>query len=459
MLASFLIDPREDILPLSLDNLKSTKICYKEGFGALYVVTERDLADSSQRPPVTPEMLSDDQKAAYSTMLTWAVDALAKKTQQSVMTLGGYAGTGKTTLTGLFSKQLPSSRVVYTTYTGKASGVLRRNLVASGVQSPAVKTLHKFLYKVVSDPKTGKPIGWELRPPEDFEDIDFIVVDEASMVPIDLWKHLRSLNIPILAVGDHGQLPPVDKSSVNIVADPMLRLDNIHRQAENSPIISFSARIRKGQHWKSFDAPHSVKILPPDFNIESFYSQLAKVSKTPDFVTLVAKNVTRHIVNARYRKVFGFTDGVNTKPSHGDPIVVLKNVDFNGVLVSNGMRGYWHGDSVENEFYYGGCVVFPDDDLAIVGRFIKSQFSFSPTLAYGGAFKEHSLPTPPGTWDKLGFLCDWGAALTVHKSQGSQWKGALVLEERTMDYGTQNHNRWLYTAVTRASTHLFVRPV
>ena len=45
-------------------------------------------------------------------------------------------------------------------------------------------------------------------------------------------------------MGDHGQLPPV-MSSGSVVQDPNLRLEKIHRQALDNPIIKLSRRVRE----------------------------------------------------------------------------------------------------------------------------------------------------------------------------------------------------------------------
>src|SRR5208282_6828508 len=71
-----------------------------------------------------------------------------------------------------------------------------------------------------------------------------IIVDEASMVADDMVRDLQSFHVPILAVGDHGQLPPVGGVG-SLMKNPMLRLEQIHRQAEGNPIIALSKMIRE----------------------------------------------------------------------------------------------------------------------------------------------------------------------------------------------------------------------
>ena len=71
-----------------------------------------------------------------------------------------------------------------------------------------------------------------------------IIVDEASMVDDMMIRDLRSFGVPILAVGDHGQLPPVGGVG-SLMKNPNLRLEQIHRQAEGNPIIALSKMMRE----------------------------------------------------------------------------------------------------------------------------------------------------------------------------------------------------------------------
>ena len=47
----------------------------------------------------------------------------------------------------------------------------------------------------------------------------------------------------------------------------------------------------------------------------------------------------------------------------------------------------------------------------------------------------------------------FGYAITTHKAQGSEWDKVLVIEEK-FPFSKEEHARWLYTAVTRASEKL-----
>ena len=51
---------------------------------------------------------------------------------------------------------------------------------------------------------------------------------------------------------------------------------------------------------------------------------------------------------------------------------------------------------------------------------------------------------------------DFGYAVSVHKSQGSEWDKIILIEERNSYQSDEEYARWLYTAVTRASKGLVI---
>jgi hypothetical protein len=63
------------------------------------------------------------------------------------------------------------------------------------------------------------------------------------MIDQEIWQDLLSYQIPIIAVGDHGQLPPIH-GYFNLMKEPILRLETIHRQELNNPIIEVSILAR-----------------------------------------------------------------------------------------------------------------------------------------------------------------------------------------------------------------------
>jgi exodeoxyribonuclease V len=151
-----------------------------------------------------PLILSPDQDRASQ-----AVDAWWSSSKRSrVFTVGGLAGTGKTRLSGYKALQFQQKgvRVAFCTFTGKASKVLRKSLEVAGVFPEYCGTIHGLIYKPIVDEQSGRVIAWDRR---ELLEYDLIFIDEASMVSQDILRDLLSYDLPILAIGDHGQLMPV----------------------------------------------------------------------------------------------------------------------------------------------------------------------------------------------------------------------------------------------------------
>ncbi len=382
---------------------------------------------------VTPE-----QKAVLREILLW----LAKGTEPS-LTLGGYAGTGKTTLIAtlraLLHVKKPKWRVAFAAYTGKASQVLSSRLQAMGSKysKDSVSTLHSLLYAPIT--KGEEVVGWQCKEELPFQ---FIVVDEASMLTPDIWKDLLSFGVPVLAVGDHGQLPPINET-FNLMDEPDLFLETIHRQAAESPIIQVANFARTQGHIPLGNYGEGVK----KFDMQSSEAQLLldelAQTYTPDTLFLTGFNHSRSGLNHLVRAALSRNPD---KPEVGDIVICLKNNWSKGIF--NGMMGRIASLGEKNEVRE-----LPVQQMVIEDpQTGKKLYSGSVFL---GPFLPKPLPLPKIFPRELAFF-DYGYALTVHKAQGSQAKKVIVLEERSQHMNDDEWRQWLYTAVTRAEEELIV---
>ena len=129
--------------------------------------------------------LSKSQSKVVDSVLNWF-----RESKYQYITLGGYAGTGKTTILGYISKMLYEGnhdiKVAFCSYTGKASRVLDRKLKESDAlfSDNYIGTIHRLIYRPVID-SLGNISGWEKIPSEELQ-YSLIVVDEASMVTEDI---------------------------------------------------------------------------------------------------------------------------------------------------------------------------------------------------------------------------------------------------------------------------------
>ena len=149
--------------------------------------------------------LSGDQEKALAALLAWWRDPARPR----YITLGGYAGTGKSTLIAVFKNELAKAhkdiRIGFCSYTGKAAQNLKNKLKEAGALSvkDSVGTIHGLIY-TPRENEEGRITGWDRK--EELER-HLIIVDEASMVDGLIWADLLGYGIPIVAVGDHGQQP------------------------------------------------------------------------------------------------------------------------------------------------------------------------------------------------------------------------------------------------------------
>lgn len=381
--------------------------------------------------------LSDKQQSAVKDILGWY-----KGGNNQYITLGGYAGTGKTTLMGFLSKVLREKdkklKIAFCSFTGKASRVLQRKLrdTNSIYKYDYTGTIHRLIYRPVTDDK-GEVINWERMATDEFL-YDLIVVDEASMITRDIWNDLLSFNKPILAVGDHGQLPPID-GNFNLMENPQLRLEEIYRQQINNPIIKVSEIARKYGKIPVEEFSNTVKKLDkknPETGelLESMFE-----SYDTDTMVLTGYNSSRVRLNQGIRQLLGFQ---TPTPSQGDRVICLKNNHkeeiFNGMMgtVLNVVKGDMDGYE-----YYDAEIELDEEDYPYFGKISKDQFG--------------QQSTTNNVIDGVD-LFDFGYALTVHKAQGSQAKRVVVFEERFSRMDDEMWRRWLYTAVTRAVEELYI---
>ena len=144
-----------------------------------------------------------------------------------------------------YLKDFLNVEIAYVSYTGKASVVLKRKLTDLGISADSV-SVHSLMYTPVLD-DNGDVIDWKRKRKID---ADLIVVDEASMIPKEIYEDLQSYGIPVLYVGDHYQRYPVSKYDFNLMDNAFIKLETPHRFAEGSPIIQLATKIRNGETLK-----------------------------------------------------------------------------------------------------------------------------------------------------------------------------------------------------------------
>ncbi len=383
--------------------------------------------------------LSPDQELALSAVLEWYKK---DKVAMQYVTLGGYAGTGKTTLIALIRKELvkvnPVLKIGFASFTGKAARVLKSKLTEAGSIYPqdSVGTIHSLIYSPIVNDRQ-EIIGWQKK---DEVEPELIIIDEASMVDELIWNHLISYRVPILVVGDHGQLPPI-AGNFNLMQKPLLSLNEIHRQARGNPIIDLSIQARtNGQIIPGKYSDKIRKYSSDDLDVSDAVNEMLS-NYTNETLILCGYNKTRKRLNSFIRQSKGFE---SPEPSSGDRVICLRNNHKVGIY--NGMLGTIVNIEKEDKDWYLAEIAMDGESKNYYGRISVEQFNADSAMNF----------TDKRALIMKGDLFDFGYALTVHKAQGSQAKKVILFEERFPKMTDDQWRRWLYTAVTRAEEELYI---
>ncbi len=357
---------------------------------------------------------SSEQENALSAVRAWL-----KAGDRPVFRLFGYAGTGKTTLARHVAEGADGG-VVFAAFTGKAAHVMR------GKGCPNAGTIHSLIYRMRGEDESGP--SFVLNRDSAAAKAAMIVIDECSMVDEEIGNDLLSFGKPVLVLGDPAQLPPVAGGGFFTGSDPDVMLTQVHRQAEDDPIIRLSMIVREGGRLE-----------------EGRYGESSVVSRRgidPEEVlaadtVLVGRNNTRRAYNGRIRELLKRS---TSTPVAGDTLVCLRNDRKRGLL--NG--SLWHVDRVRAP--RKGLLRFtlsPEEGEHGKGRTV---------VTINPAYFDGTAETLTQSERRRSDAFDFGYVLTVHKAQGSQWDDVVLFDE---SFAFREHaQRWLYTGITRAAKRI-----
>jgi exodeoxyribonuclease V len=389
-----------------------------------------------------------------------ALDAVQRwfREDKGTFYLAGYAGTGKTTLARHFADNVDGD-VRFGAFTGKAASVLR----AKGCRGAT--TIHALIYKPLGAARTDRmaalqaDIDAELARPEaeqsphvdkwqhelaalekraklmfekqaeaEISESDLVIVDECSMIDEIMGSDLESFGVPILYLGDPGQLPPVGGRSLLSKRRPDFVLNEIHRQAAESGIIRLAHDIRHGGGWADGDYGD---VLIDDKRAFDWDAALAASQ------LLCGRNETRRRLNSNIRLRLGRD---KLYPVKGDKLICLRNDREVGVL--NGVTCMCTEDSIKARML--------DLPLEYDGTQMRLECDPGPfEETYGSRMthlKRHDIVQQ----------FDYGYAITVHKSQGSQYRDVIVCDDKMREEDETFRRQWLYTAITRAEERVTI---
>ena len=408
--------------------------------------------------------LSEEQNQALNMLMENIVNSgighmPSRQRTPFVYRVGGYAGTGKTHLLSELRKEIfilnKRTNVAFATFTGKASSVLKIKLIENNsiMGNDYVGTIHGLIYRPETRYdrrlKTHVIVGWKLIDHDDFF-YDIIVIDEGSMVSQEIWTDLMKFGVPIIVVGDHGQLPPVSAKAFSLMTNPDFILKQIHRQAEDNPIIQLSAFVRKNGYipfnhvWAK-----GVFKIPWDHNkTQEIWNDL---EHDENMAILCGFNTTRCGLNTKIRNRLGYK---KETPYPGERIVCLRN--NHTIKLMNGQIGTMLWLMPEDHDLYRLTIevdgeVDPYEVIASMTTFGQVTYT---TYSEDKKTKDARKYAKDQGYELDYF--DYGYCMSVHKSQGSEWNKIILFEQRTKHWDDDYYKRWLYTGITRAKEKLMV---
>ena len=469
-------------------------------------------------------IFSDDQAEAYDRLAAAFVGAGIDLSEAelspmaegrtSVLAVVGKAGSGKTMLLAELYRGLKAAGVEV--ISGDYEGRKRKDRRTLAILAPTNKaasvlrlrgvpatTIHRILYTPVYDPEYEKIAEWlagtGTRPSvegltevaldrayafyqqvasipgalaaaglkgSDFikgwkrreEPLDVGLVDESSMLDERQFEDLREIFPTLVLLGDPAQLAPVGQSG-EMVFDKLsesrkLVLHRIHRQTEDNPILDLAHALADDRlGFEDFEALVQEKARGDDRVVWAERVEAGLMARSP---VLVWRNATRVRLIQAFRNAYGapedqllpgeplICDGIELPLKHRK-----KRIDLEARGLIKGAQVIYLGEG-NREGFARLHVVGAEEPQVSAASIIKiekpdEEEPFIPHAARMGAAFLH------------------GAAVTIHKAQGSQWEEVQVFapdlyaaaQSGRMEAGLPLWKRLAYVAITRAQHRLY----
>lgn len=423
--------------------------------------------------------------------------------ERSLYLLNGYAGTGKTSLIGAIVQTLTRRgiKVILLAPTGRSAQVL------SEYSHRAAWTIHRRIYRQDSY------LGESFALAENKHTRTVFIVDEASMIANssaegaifgsghlldDLISYVYSgEGCKLMLMGDGAQLSPVGQSESPALDVKLLQgyglfiynvnLTLIARQASDSGILQNATIVRKILTSGEAVVPKleltqysDIESLSGEFMMETL-SDCYDHDGLEETIVITRSNKRAMLYNGGIRNMILYRE---EELAPGDMLIVAKNnyywaKDYKEIdFIANGdvmrVKRVWG----EVEQYYGlrfanVTVELPDhDNLEMdVKIILNSLFSETPALTvvqnttlYTEVFNEltgnkHERYRQMKEHPYFNALqVKFAYSVTCHKAQGGQWKNVFVDMGAIMPeaLSTIDFMRWLYTAITRATSKVYL---
>lgn len=446
-----------------------------------------------------PYIPNDQQKAVVGALARFCAPGAP---ETAAFVLNGYAGTGKTSLTGALVRALPTVGLscVLMAPTGRAAKVF-----GAFAGRPAY-TIHRRIYRHSTDGTAPSLV-------ENLARNTIFIVDEASMIGGDAGMERGSLledlvqyvytgdNCRLILIGDTAQLPPVGSDESPAMEPDRLRALGLRpsravmtatmRQGSRSGILSNATALRRAMRAGGDSIPRLRAAGFPDVSIVAG-EDLPEMLETAyardgiDECLLISRSNRRATdYNRAIRSDVLYREEMLCR----DEMLIVSKNNYHWTRSIRGLDFVANGDIVRvvrlygTEMRYGFS--FADVRLAIGGSGGEAEFDakllldtlnsdtaampydrmqqlfealmrdadiFDPSVPYD--LRARALRDNP-YWNAL--QVKYAYAMTCHKAQGGQWQNVFVDLSYIPDeaLGMELY-RWLYTAVSRARSHLYL---
>tara|TARA_B100000780_G_scaffold84103_1_gene57528 strand:- start:10837 stop:12231 length:1395 start_codon:yes stop_codon:yes gene_type:complete len=443
---------------------------------------------------------TSDQKEAIIKLSEF----LSNNNNVSLFLLKGYAGTGKTSLMKTLVENIHFKKMNFCLLapTGRAAKVL------SKYSGKKASTIHKKIYYSKID-KSGK---FQTKLKTNKIKNTLFIIDEASMISdsssnSDLFDKKSILkdvfsyvdfktNSKLIFLGDTAQLPPVKqtispalnsnfiKESYNIDSYEY-EINDVVRQEEESGILINATSIRNNISNNlidfKFDNFSDIEFLSDGFDIQEAIESSYNSNGSENSIIIVRSNKRANQYNQQIRKTILAHEN---KVCVGDLLMITKNNYF------------WTSPDSEIPFLANGDIVqileiFSFKDLyGFEFAEIKIKmvdYADQPTFDTVIILNTLDLDTPSLSYEQSNSLyhevqndyskikskyqrflktkenpffnalqVKFSYAITCHKAQGGQWPVVFIEKPYLKDGPDIDYFRWLYTAVTRAESKLYL---
>lgn len=433
-------------------------------------------------------------------------DFILDSSTDRIYLLKGYAGTGKTTIISALVKSLwkVKKSAALLAPTGRAAKVI------SNYSGKPASTIHREIYY----PKGQGGANVEFTLKNNKSKNTIFIVDEASMIPDiaqdnkmfggngslldDLVEYVYSgFQCKLVIIGDTAQLPPVKLDVSPALDESLLRqrflkevslieLDEVKRQSLDSGVLRNATQIRHHIEHEEYDFKfnvegyHDINRLIDGHEIMDTILTAYDQQGHEETAIIVRSNKRANLYNQQIRSRILFRD---SELAVGDYLMVVKN-NYHWLKPQSDAGFIANGDIIEVlEIFsfkniYGfrfadvkvRMVDYPDMKPFETTLLLDTLTSETPSLTYEQSNKLYQevrmdyIKLPK--WKQYkeiksnpyfnALQVKFSYAITCHKSQGGQWENVMVEQPYLPDGPSKDYLRWLYTAVTRAKSNLYL---